>query len=792
MPTDETIKITIEKPNDRAFLAAFKVVDKQLDRTQKKLERLDKLSRKVGGGLSSGGGGSRRPAAGGGRGGGGRRGGGGGRGIGITATNPTVAGAGGLGLSGLPPQALAAAAAVVVLTGALKKAVTEASRFESELNEIGRVAGFSGDELKDFGDVVADISTDLGIGTTGINAIASAGANAGLRAKDLAVFTREMARLKTILPGLNEEQTRGILRIADLTDFPTERIGELNNALVTLQQNSKSTLPELIKISQSLSQRIGIFGASAEEVTAFAATIADLGLQPQRAATGLGKFIGQLKNVSEFDDASIKRITETFRTPISVQAFRDLAENNPVEAFKEIGRESVNLRKVLKELGVTGVQAVNVENLLKNTEKFIDLQDKAQLGSTDLIDDQVANKLQEFGKQVDILSQSLTALFRETGDEIITEFLLPVVKGLNEGIKLAKEFDVSLIKLLHPLTAIGELSKVAFGGEARTKRVNDINNLLNDFRKESKDLKAAAKEIQDNGLGARANAPEIDQLDAKFTKDLEDLEKGLKRIGVSAPEIAKLTKEFVGLKASLENDDGIRYLEELKSGEDAANRLAAALGNVEDLLAKITGKADAAEIELRLSRLSPIERQLEKISIDAGKLFGETLGGPALQKLEGTLSEELSKVSQITGNTFEGSLTETIDQLNNLDLSGQLGKGGEAVVSSARDAAEILKKNQDTISQISRKRNADVQLAGEKELKRLAKARDRATEASAPDIESITSAGEAVEFINKLQRDEQEQKAQLDVLNEQQETLEKILKENKKKKFKTVQKPTGF
>jgi len=780
---DEQFRVSIPAVDDAAFQRSTRRIFQTFDRLDRRARETDRVIR----GIGAFGGGRRDGATARGRGarpsgGGGRRGGGGfgGAALGQIAGSAGVTGGGrsalsaGLGLG-----------SILAFTAALKSSITLAAQFEAQLGEIGRVANFSAEELGEFGEVVADLSAEFPVGTDQINKLASAGANAGLRARDLGTFTREMTKLAAILPSISDEEVRGILRIGNLTGFPIARIGELNGALVKLQQNSKATLPQLIKISQRVAQDAGIFGLTAEEVTGLAATIADLGLQPERASTALGKLVGQLKNINSLGAGTVEEIVGTFRTPIDPEFFRELASADPIKALELLGKESVDFRKNLASLQVTGKQAIISENVLRNIDRFQQLLAVAD-PDKGIINQQDAERAKEVSAQIKILTNQIKNDLRDFGKIINSSITLPLLQGVSSfaaELKLAvgglvagdldESVDVGIDRLQQFDSDIANSAAVAFGNTARAVR----------------DLRAEGLKLQDLDLGATIIAPDIQVLDERQAKLLDDLDKRLRNLGLTAPEVSK---ELA--KLSVNVSDFLRFDEALKRSNDSAARLAARLGDINDALAKTTEKTLEAEIALGEVDLTNFEKAIGRSAREAFKSAGENLLTETQisdfrDRIEGLVTD-LSVVTPIEGLDLGLGLEPFLNSLDELLKEDSLAKGIRDSLGEVRTLATLLDSNNRISDNINRRQDLQNERAFRLEAKNIAERQKQIAAQQAPGLAAITDTGSAIEQINQLQNTNDLVQEQLKVGQDQLKVLEQQLKQQKKRVVKVAPAPT--
>lgn len=785
MPLD--LEIAIPAPNTTAFERGFAKVNRILDITSRKLTLIDKQIQRTG--LGAGGRtgqpgtvGRNVPGRSGGR--STRRGGGSAFG-GNSGAAANILRAGGLGGSlATAAGAGIGAGSLIALTLALTSATKASADFEEQLAEIGRVAGFTDKQLADFGATVRGLATNIPVGTATINALASAGANAGLRADELQAFVSSMTDLAFILPNITEEQTRGITRIASLTGFPITRIDELNGAIVNLQQNSRATLPQLIKLGQRVAQDAGIFGISAEEVLGLASTIADLGLQPERASTAIGRLIGRLKNLDRESREVTENILSTFKADVDFEAFQRLSRENPVEVLRLIGEESVNFNKVLSELQITGKQAVLSEALLQNIDTFNRLLDEADPNAS-IIKDQTLDKLELFNSQLKLTGNLLSEISRQTIGDPLREAGTEALKNINFGLKQlilpdevenAIEEEANKVRILQNRIIKDAAKRLQEFGDVRTESAREFikkteselrqlrEGFFNEFRNDSKETSEDV-EAKFGFFGLFGTL--VDQ----FNKDVDI-------------SIATL-QEVANRRLFGSFSDELRIDEQIKDAADASRQLAANLGKSKEELDALRDDSLTLEVQLREFDLSAIEKEFNAINREIDKLVDATKDTPAFTK---NLQNEAKRIAEAAGVeiNFEDGIENVAKQIEDA-----LRNGGEQTLRDVLKITDTLQNNIDQVNELEKQRSIRQQLLLQEQLKDLEKEAEKAARETAPSVAAIEDAGSAVELLNRQILDQQVQEEQLEALEGIREAVEADLELARENKLKVLTAPTG-
>ena len=832
----DNIKIVIPKPKVKPAVTEVERFIKVLGKLEDRLSRVDKAVDKTGKKtgklkLPEGGRGSRGRGPRLGSGPSGQNPGRGFLGGGTSGGAANIARAGGIGGPAAVAlgQSTALASSLIALTATLVKAISLTSKFEEAMGEISRVSGLAGQDLKDFGTTVEDLASDLPVTTAQIFKLASAGANAGLSAEGLESFTRQMAKLAVILPSISDEQVRGILRVASLTDFPVERIGELNGALLNLQQTTKATLPQLIKLSQRVSQDVGLFGASTKEVTGLAATIADLGLQPERASTAIGRMTAQIKNLSSVGSKGVKRITDTFRDQTKAVGFLDLAMREPIKAIQLLSQESTDFGVVLDTIGISSGSKAGVinQNLLKNGDRWLAIQKEAKANGG-LVDEQAASKMEELSSQWQIFLNKLDESAKTFGDKL-SPAIVDTLKNFSFLIDKLTELGTSLFgaeenvgSFFDTLDERAKRTKGVFAtlaltaetlirapfeavSQARGLEEDDENNrqsdIVNDLTTGVDSLGRRILELRKEGnkliiVDPQLNARRIGAIDDSIEALQKRILNGFKEGGVSVTKIDAAMKGLETTLVAFGNTDPTRALRE------ELDILAQRAGSAKDAIDKLAKVGDRTAFELKIFDLTKTEKDLERIVRATDEAF--TKNAPdILNNLQ--VSDFTREIDSITDKLEARGVKLdilgadgkrfSIDKISNdikTVLSGDDFKSGAIFGGNDGDSspqkllldrlaaiAKLLSTSAGVSKQLGRNEALKLDLLLKEAQKENKAELARISELKAPSLNLVDNAGAAVELLNQRILDNDLQQKQLAELEKQNIRIAELIRVTK-------------
>jgi TP901 family phage tail tape measure protein len=678
-------------------------------------------------------------------------------------------------------------AAAIATAAALRVALGSFMEWEQSLVNIGRVADFSTQQMRVFGEAIDDISKQLPVGTQELFEIADAAANAGLAGPQLAGFVAEMAKLKSILPGLNENQTRGILAIADLTGFPIESVGELNAKLLRLEQVSKATLPSLLKLSERLSADIGIFGASTEEVTAYAAAIADLRLPPERTTTALGRVVGQIKNAG----SEINRVTATFRDQSQVANFLAKRIEEPTEAFRILAEQSTDVRSSLEALGVTGKAATLTTKLAQDIEKVNELLGEAKNVDKGIVGEQAQKQLQTFAGQWELFKNNFLRGFRNLGGFLAKNFAKPLLQFFNGAFAAVDKAVQKLKRAIQAAAAVlkGEFREAAriFSGE---KFRSDSAKLLNPLIAKAKELRSIGLDFAKDDKNLFFNQDTIKGIDAEIEALKKEAGFFAGKLGLTFEQTQAVLANFVKLQTEF------KLAQKIDKSNESLDRFLATATKAREVIRGLNADISDQRFEISIFNLSEIEQDIRKVArsinneltdlIEAGDILSPEEMGKFRKELANTVAQAATDplagaVGKIDPTVPAREIITQLDDLPEPDFAQ-----GERYAQKIRAVAEALATNEEVIGRLQTKRNLDLEKLLLEQRKNLEEEKKNIASKTAPALAAITDAGRAAELLNEQRNNTDLQKELLAVAEEELEKTEELVEEFKQQRIKVV------
>lgn len=244
---------------------------------------------------------------------------------------------------------------------AAQAAVNTMADFETGLVVVGKRAGITGQELKNFGESVLGVSRELNavVGTDKLLEMAAAAAALGVKGSDnLLKFSTTLAKLETATNIVGEEGAASIARILNVTGEGVGVVDQFGAAIVALGNNSAATESEILDVANEVARTTAPFKLGSAAVLGIAASLKSVGVQAQGGGSGIGRFFKEMeqavftgKNLANF--SKVLNLTED---QIRKQFKEDAATLFVpfVKGLQRVDKEGGSVNTALKSLGING------------------------------------------------------------------------------------------------------------------------------------------------------------------------------------------------------------------------------------------------------------------------------------------------------------------------------------------------------------------------------------------------------------------------------------------------------
>lgn len=191
-----------------------------------------------------------------------------------------------------------------------------------------------------------------------IAAVAEAAGQLGVKADDVADFTRTMIDLGQTTNLSAEEAATSIARFSNIMGTATSEVDRIGSTLVDLGNNSETTEAEILTLGQRLAAAGSIAGLSEADVLGFASTLTSVGVEAEAGGTALSKVFTSVRDATLDGGEKLETFAKT--AGISTAEFKRAFEEDAAGAIEQfisglgrINESGASTTEVFNTLGLT-------------------------------------------------------------------------------------------------------------------------------------------------------------------------------------------------------------------------------------------------------------------------------------------------------------------------------------------------------------------------------------------------------------------------------------------------------
>lgn len=287
-----------------------------------------------------------------------------------------------------------------------------------------------------------DLSKTMPITAVDLADIARQAGQLGIEAApEMIAFTEtvaKLARVTDITAGFAAENMGKLRTIFQFTAKDTTHFG---NVLVALENSAASSVTEIINISRRFAQAGRQAGLSADQVAAFASTVASLGVNPEAAGSALSRIFN--RTAVEIANASKKAHSFAKFMGVSFNELKASYLKNPEQFFvgffkkvhdvftKGTMAQKLELKAQLKGMGFSNVRDINVIQAMADGYEELTRQLGIAKGATTELDQAAQSRFKSFASQWAIFKNNVTASMITIGDEMMPA-IAPAFKKIED------------------------------------------------------------------------------------------------------------------------------------------------------------------------------------------------------------------------------------------------------------------------------------------------------------------------------------------------------------------------
>lgn len=404
------------------------------------------------------------------------------------------------------------------------------SDFETGLVGVGKTTGLAGNDLKDFGNDIAKMSSVIPVSTNDLLGLSETAGQLGIHGKkDLLEFTKVMAEMGSATNLAGEEGAKQMARFANVMGIDVgKNIRQVGNSVVRLGNNFATSEAEIMDMSSRLAASSRLVGITTPNVLGLATAMSSVGIEAEAGGTAMSTVMTKVDKAVASGGAKLQNFAKV--AGMSAEDFAAKWKSKPTEALQDLmkGLDSAsksggNMNQILDMLGIKGVRESNaVKSLAQNHE----LLSEAIKQSNDAYDhgNDLAEEAAEAWKTLHAKLMTLKNTFGNIAKDIfsiVAPALKDMVDKVNEFAK--KWFDLSesskkaigemILKIGGLLAAIGPV--LLIGGKI-TKTLSPVIGVLsqvgNGFKTFSNVAGTALNSFSDGVLNKFAKKIELSMI----------------------------------------------------------------------------------------------------------------------------------------------------------------------------------------------------------------------------------------------------------------------------------------
>ncbi|MDA0782435.1 MAG: phage tail tape measure protein [Proteobacteria bacterium] len=343
--------------------------------------------------------------------------------------------------------------ALGIAIGAPLKAAID---FESVMADVRKVVDFKDkvSGLRNFGNIIKQISRDIPISAEGLAQIAAAGGTLGISETELPDFVDVVAKMSTAFDLLPEEAGDAIAKLSNIFGVPINEMTKLGDAINFLSDNTAAKARDIIPVLARVGAQAQDFGLSAEQTAALADSFIALGKPPQIAATAINAMLLRL-NTADKQSAKFQRGLSELGVEATElkKSIKNDAQGALLSFLQTVSKVEKQQRAgILSDL--FGLEFSDDVSLLAGNvnqyKKALDLLGNAKRQNS--MQREFANRATTLANRLQLLKNSITEIGINIGETII-----PPLKVVVDGIR---SFTSGIADFV---TKIPLLSGVVFG-----------------------------------------------------------------------------------------------------------------------------------------------------------------------------------------------------------------------------------------------------------------------------------------------------------------------------------------
>jgi TP901 family phage tail tape measure protein len=273
---------------------------------------------------------------------------------------------------------------------------------------VQRTTGLRGAYFKELRKEILSLSAELkGVDISGYQRVAQIGGLLGIKGtENIRNFTEVVIKSSMAMDMAEDSAANYLARITQNMNRPLAEMENLANAANHLGNNTKATAPEILEITQRMSQMSNLVGLTVAETVALATTTRDMGTLLEVGGSAWNNVLQRMiSNVEGFADAA----------GMPLKKFEQLVREKPMEAIKQfsIGMSKLDKFKRIEALDALQIDGIRVAPVIAGLANNVDrLNEILKLSNDEYANGSSVQR--EYEASASTLSASLSRLWNAT------------------------------------------------------------------------------------------------------------------------------------------------------------------------------------------------------------------------------------------------------------------------------------------------------------------------------------------------------------------------------------------
>lgn len=363
-----------------------------------------------------------------------------------------------------------ASAVITIAGGSLGKVAMD---FEKGMIDVQKTTNQSDEEIAALGLTLRELSTEMPIAVSELQALAEAGGRFNIPKDKLAEFAEKMAMVGTATDMTAETAAEQFARLSNITGLGVDDFSKFASSLVGLGNNMATTESAVMNMAMGMAGTLSSLGMADQDILGISAAMSSLGIESERGASSVSKFFVDLETMVQGGAEELADFAKV--AGLSVDDFSTKFKESPTDAFQafikglnDIQSEGGSVIETLDSLGINEIRLR--DTLLRlaggsdTLTRALEISGSAWTENTAL-QEEYDNQLKSTAAQREIFKNKLTDVAISAGNALLPVFteLMDSSDGLIEGIKDLAEWFVNLDDSTKGFIAKAALAGVALG-----------------------------------------------------------------------------------------------------------------------------------------------------------------------------------------------------------------------------------------------------------------------------------------------------------------------------------------